>query len=244
MFKNWSGDGLVIIWILQDLRFQIQKGPETRGASGCSPPKNVWVELLRDNSCEGVARGSIMVRKELLMSPPWPYTWPPSSSFPRTLQSKCFGDLKGSLFITRKAASGWRSSHSGPYAGQTAYVGHPCRVHGICPPSLGLGFQHGAGAKAPQLSKEIEKREESKCQNPHFFSPPLFSRAGYSGHSSQLSASPTLLPSYLVEEGKMQLDRWEKEHRWPRGWEQHSPTVTMGLWYGRSPKESWWKPCP
>lgn len=78
---------------------------------------------------------------------------------------------KGVSSITRKAASGCWSNRAGPYAGQTACVGHPCRAHGICSPSLGSGFQYGAGAKAPQLSKEMKKKQRVNVPEPSFFPP-------------------------------------------------------------------------
>lgn len=183
-----------------------------------------------------------MVRKELLLSPRWACAQPPSSSFPGTLWFSPKQVLsRGVSSITRKAASGCWSNRAGPYAGQTACVGHPCRAHGICSPSLGSGFQYGAGAKAPQLPKEMKKKsKEWTCQNPHFFHLPLLSRA--TPVSSQLL--PLSCPLIWWRRGKIQLRRWEKALRWPWGWEQHSPIVTMGLWYGRSPKEPWLKPCP
>lgn len=76
--------------------------------------------------------------------------------------------------VTRKAAFGSLSSHTGSYAGQTVCTGHPYRVHDICPPLPGLVFQFWAVAEAPQLEMEKEKGQvlESSLPLTTFFPEP------------------------------------------------------------------------
>lgn len=122
---------------------------------------------------------------------------------------------RGVSSITRKAASGCWSSRAGPYAGQTACVGHPCRAHGICSPSLGSGFQYGAGAKAPQLSKEMKKKPKSERARTLIFSTllsflgPLLSGLSFPHSAALLFGGGGVRCSYI--DGRKSLDGPEAE---------------------------------
>ena len=149
--------------------------------------------------------------------------------------------------VTGKAAFGSLGSHTGSCADQTVWSGPSCRGRGICPPSPGLVFRFWAEAEAPPLPREMGKEKGQVLES--FLSLTSFSFPGPNPFTSQVSSQ--LLPlgcPLLCWWGVRRLERPEVEVEeklsWPRGWEQDSPTVTIGSGYGRSPVEPWQKPRP